>query len=255
PSTTLTFTVTSSPTTTLTLSTLAVTTPSASTTTVISTSTSTVQYCPTPTSCDNQGLQYAAFYNPEGNNADDSYSTFDPTYLKSTSVGGQGTANLYYSAVTTTAGGIDNHCTSADITVYGDSTEFGCQFFTLDHRGYLFAAETGTYTFSVSGVDDIFFLWTGTTAQSGWTRDNTALTVTETASDGSYSVDLTQGEYLPFRMIFGQAQGYAVFQVSVTDPNNDVILDSDSAGSPYLVQYSCDGTTAPQFAGAFGEEE
>jgi hypothetical protein len=71
---------------------------------------------------------------------------------------------------------------------------------------------------------------------------------------GSYSVVLTQGEYLPIRIIFGQAQNAAVFQISLTDPNGDVIMDSNSAGSPYLIQYSCDGILAPSFAGAFGSE-
>lgn len=60
-------------------------------------------------------------------------------------------------------------------------------------------------------------------------------------------------EYLAFRIVFGQAQGAAVFQFSVTAPDGTVILDSNTEDSPYLVQYSCDGTTAPEFP-AFGSE-
>jgi hypothetical protein len=44
-----------------------------------------------------------------------------------------------------------------------------------------------------------------------------------------------------------------VFQLSVTAPDETVILDSDTPNSPYLVQYSCDGTTAPPYP-AFSQE-
>lgn len=239
---------------TATVSTYAATTPPASTVTVTATSTSTVPYCPTPTSCNNLGIQYGAFNNPENNNNDGSYSTFDSTFMKSTAVGGQGTANLIYSSVTTTAGGINNHCDGYTISVYGSSTTIPCKYFALDHRGYIFAEKTGTYTFFVYNIDDIFLLWTGPTAQAGWDNTNTALTVNENASNGTLSVALTQGEYLPIRFVFGQAQGYAIFGMSVTGPDETVILDSATSGSPYVVQYSCDGTSAPQFAGAFGQE-
>jgi GLEYA domain len=244
---------------------VAVTTPSALTTTINATQTLTVNSCPTPSSCNNQGLQYGAFYNDQGANTQKGpggYPNYNPVYMKSTTCGGDG-AELYYSDVTTSIGGIDNSCSSSEITVYDDSTEFPCDYFSLDHRGYLFAPIAGHYTFTVSGVDDIVLFWTGVNAQGGWTRDNADLVIAYgddpsgniySPGDGSFTVTMTQGEYLPIRIIFGQAQNAAVFQISLTDPNGDVILDSNTAGSPYIIQYSCDGILAPPFVGAFGSE-
>lgn len=141
-------------------------------TTVTVTPTSTFTYCPSPTpdtSCNNQGLQWAYYPNPFGSNGDREYSAFDPTYFK--------TANPTVDGVTGYAG-ISGPCgdTSSTYSFYGN-TEY-CSNITLDYRGYLYAAQTGTFTFSVSNVDDIVLVWVGPNAYSGWTRTNAALVVT-----------------------------------------------------------------------------
>lgn len=132
-------------------------------------------------------------------------------------------------------------------------------YFALNHRGYIYAALTGAYTFSFFGVDDAVWLWVGPTAYSGWTRANADLTVTfqfenpYRPASGSRLIQLTHGQYYPLRIMFAQTYGEAVFQFTVTAPDGTEFLSSDSAGSDYLVQYSCDGTTAPQFP-PFGSE-
>ncbi|KAG9656761.1 hypothetical protein KCU78_g8651, partial [Aureobasidium melanogenum] len=56
-----------------------VTTPA---TTLSTTSTSTVNYCPTPPSCNNEGIRWAIYPNSVYN-SDNMYSGYDPTVIKS----------------------------------------------------------------------------------------------------------------------------------------------------------------------------
>ncbi|ETS80724.1 hypothetical protein PFICI_08253 [Pestalotiopsis fici W106-1] len=247
PSTTVTSTVTVTPTATsiVQVAASATTTP---TVTVTATSTSTEIVCPTPSSCDNQGLQWAEYYNSQGDNNDASYSNFYAEVYKTQTPNVQG--------VTSTIGGIDASGGVA-ISIYGSSSTFYSDYFALDHKGYLFAVATGTYKFSFAGVDDIAALWLGSTAYAGWTRANANLVVPfhqgYGPGSGSTTIDLVEGQYLPIRVLFGQGQGNAVFQLSVTAPDGTVFLDSSTENSPYIVQYSCDGTTAPAYT-AWGTE-
>ena len=113
---------------------------------------------------------------------------------------------------------------------------------------------SGAYTFSLSVPDDISMMWVGPTAYSGWSRDNAnMLNYYGSGATKTYQVDLVEGEYYALRIMFGQAQGGAVFAASITAPDGAVILDSDSSPSLYLVQYSCDGVFAPEYA-VFGSE-
>lgn len=154
--------------------------------------------------------------------------------------------------MTSTLGGIDT--TSNPITLYGSTQTFPLTYFALNHRGYIFAEVTGTYTFSLSVPDDISMMWVGPTAYSGWTRANAnVLNYYGSGATRTYQMDLLEGEYYALRIMFGQAQGGAIFAASITAPDGTVILDSDSSPSPYLIQYSCDGILAPEYP-AFGSE-
>ncbi|CAD0093002.1 unnamed protein product [Aureobasidium mustum] len=193
-----------------------VTTP---TTTLPTTSTSTVNYCPTPPSCNNEGIRWT------------------PEYQATASVCG----GLYANDV-------------GEISIYGSTQTFESDYFTLNHVGYIFAQSSGTYTFTLTQPDDIALLWLGSKAYSGWTRANAdATAVIVGRPSASATVDLVQGQYLPFRVVFGQAQGAVSFYLTLTAPDGTVILNSDTPDSPFLVQFSCDGTSAPAFP-AFGSE-
>jgi hypothetical protein len=97
-------------------------------------------------------------------------------------------------------------------------------------------------------------MWIGDTAYRGWTRGNAnVLNYYGSGATQTYQMDLVEGEHYALRIMFGQAQGGAVFAASITAPDGTVILDSNSSASPYLVQYSCDRTSAPTYA-AFGSE-
>ncbi|KAI5196673.1 hypothetical protein E4T39_07676 [Aureobasidium subglaciale] len=218
------------------------------TTTVPTTLTSTVNYCPVPSSCNNAGIRWGYYPNYENNNigdGDDYYSNYDPTVIKSETPDYQSTA--------TVAGGL-NQNTVSDISIYGSSQTFHSDFFTLNHVGYIFAQNTGTYTFTLGNVDDIVLLWLGDTAVRGWTRGNAnALAIYSSQPTASASIDLVQGQYLPFRVVFGNAQGAISFSLQLAAPDGTVILDSNTQDSKFLVQYSCDGVAAPAFP-AFGSE-
>lgn len=141
-----------------------------------------------------------------------------------------------------------------DLSIYGSSQTFRSAYFTLNHVGYIFAQVTGTYTFTLSNVDDIVFLWHGDKAISGWTRDNADVTaIYSVLPTSAGTVDLVQGQYLPFRIVFGNAQGAIKFTVQLAAPDGTVILDSNTQDSKFLVQYSCDGVAAPVFP-PFGSE-
>lgn len=161
--------------------------------------------------------------------------------------------------MTSSIGGIDESG-SGDESIYG-SPPLSSTYFVLNHRGYIFAQQSGTYTFDISSVDDTVYLWIGSDAYSGWTAADSNIEVSyavtaspKHAGSGSYSIDLVQGQYYPVRIIFAQAQGGAVFEITVTAPDGEVFLSSSTTGSPYLVQYSCDLVTAPPYAEPFGSE-
>ncbi len=64
---------------------------------------------------------------------------------------------------------------------------------------------------------------------------------------------MVEGQYYPLRIIFAQAQGAATFGMNVTAPDGTAILDSNTQNSPYIVQNSCDGVTAPGYS-PYGRE-
>jgi hypothetical protein len=195
-------------------------------------------------------MLWAEYTNSQGSNNDATYSNFYPEVYKSQSPGVDG--------VTSTIGGISASGGVA-ISVYGSSQTFYSDYFALDHKGYLFAVATGTYTFTVSGVDDAAFLWLGSEAYAGWTRSNADLIVAYHQGvgpgSGSTTIDLTEGEYLPIRIMFAQGQGNAVFQLSVAAPDGTVFLNSNTENSPYIVQYSVSNCSCCLMPNSFSSSE
>lgn len=128
------------------------------------------------------------------------------------------------------------------------------QYYAINHWFYVFAQTTGTYTFSFSNVDDILFLWTGSVAKTspqGTTRANANLVLAyPSPRQGSYTVSLTAGQYLPVMIQMGQGDGPSAFSLSITDPTGRPIQDgtasTSSTPSGDIVAFSCDGT-APRF--------
>lgn len=190
----------------------------------------------------------------------DVYSLYDPTYLKDPSVNGT-SQTVYGTGVSKLVGGFQTSCpsgASGNVSYYAGTFTYSCFQFSLNSRGYVWIHTTGVWTFTITGADDAVILWAGQYAQQGWTKPNANISLAfsyKTGAPGtSFSVSLTQGTYLPIRLVSCQASGGAGYYFSIADPNGITLVDSNTAASPYVVQYSCDGTSAPKYAYLFGKE-
>lgn len=194
-------------------------------------------------------MQWAYYVNPDqdANVPGTSYSSFDPTLLK--------TLTPSYASTTTymTLSGDG----SAPIHIYGSPGTFASTYFALNHRGYIHALQGGTYTFTSHHSDEIILYWIGSKAYSGWTRSNADLedaVFSPTSGELlSFTKELQQGQYYALRIVYANAQTGSLEAISVTAPDGTVILGPNSAPNPYIIQYSCNGTEAPAYP-PFGQE-
>ncbi|KAF7198498.1 hypothetical protein HII31_00237 [Pseudocercospora fuligena] len=232
--------------------------------TTITATTSIQGTLPTPSSCNNQGMQYAVFANNQpGHVNGDAYTAYDPTYLKARGSPGSNSTwtTIYYNSTIAGIGGYNQNCPNNNARfLYANApATIPCQQWSADYRGYLYVYSTGTWRFSASGVDDAFLLWLGPLARQGWTKANANLSLAFAYSTGApsgfFTTTLQAGTYLPMRIVHGQAVGGYGYQLSIQDPNGLVAQNSDSSGSGYVVRNSCDGTTAPPFPYTFGQEQ
>lgn len=207
------------------------------------TTTVTVSACATPPACDNLGVQWAEYRNfleRPGNDAN--YSAFLPEVYKGHTPEIPG--------VYGNIGPVDfTSSRSRLVTIYNSNQAFPSAFFALDHKAYFFAPTAGRYVFSVTNVDDAVFLWLGPKAYAGWTRANADGfgVYDEGAGFARVFADLDAGEYVPVRLMLAQSQGPASFNFFVAAPDGTNVVSPDVVDSPYLVQSSCDGVTAPAF--------
>lgn len=126
-------------------------------------------------------------------------------------------------------------------------------FITIDYHGYFVAPSSGTYNFATRSVDDIFLVWGGPIAYSGWTKENAILTSTYGSYPGTnevhyFAVILVQGEHYPLRFIYANGDGPGNFDIDVHVGGTPVNLTASN-----LVGFSCDGILAPPFP-AYGFE-
>ncbi|KAJ5601079.1 hypothetical protein N7510_010613 [Penicillium lagena] len=208
--------------------------------------TTTTTLCPVPTTCGNEGVQWAYYkdsaipYN--GIQCSGPY-TWDPTEIKSMAPSySSTTSDIYLDSTGAT-----------DVSIYGSDQIFDVTYMALNHRGYIYAEVSGEYTFASPETDDILFFWGGSKAVSGWTEANADATNYYCGPGVSFTVSLLSGQYYPFRIVYANAEANAYESITITAPGGTVILGPTSAASPYIVQYSCDGTSAPPFP-AFGDE-
>jgi hypothetical protein len=59
-------------------------------------------------------------------------------------------------------------------------------------------------------------------------------------------VTLSAAQWLPIRIMWANGGGPGIFSISIMAPDGTELIGPDLTSSPYLVQYSCDGTS-PQY--------
>lgn len=223
------------------------------TTTVTTTSTVYTTVIPTPDiSCNNAGLQYALDYNQPQNINDPAFEDFNTDYYKTDKYDAYG--STYSTSFNT---GNDQTYYSA----YGQPAR-DVQRLGINERGYLYAYQTGTYVFDLQYSDDVVAVWVGDVAYSGYNRQNTNLFGTYSSyktdynRDMQFSIFLAGATYTPFRIITANTGGPGGYTFVLSAPDGTQIagFSSDASTSQnYLVQFSCDGVSAPQFP-AYGQE-
>ena len=199
------------------------------------------------TTCDNTGLEWA-YYNKTADtkwtwDAKDagpdpvSYKTIQPVCRSTTDhIGG-----FWWSWNKTT-------------TFYNKPTLLSTSGAIVNHRGYFFARETGTYAFSIPSCDHVTFVWVGETAYAGFNEGN-ALVVSsfQNTTEVKATKYLVERTYYPLRVLYGnQGGGPGSLYFEITSPAGVVLHGTDGSASKYVVRKSCDGK-APVFA-AFGDE-
>ncbi|KAM0210800.1 hypothetical protein ACHAPQ_003753 [Fusarium lateritium] len=226
------------------------TTTTAAVTSDVATTTTEAAFCATPIACSNVGFDWAYYSNPT-QNTDTTYSSFHPASFKST--------DPIFVGTTPRIGGLFNGPNNAPSgPIYGSSTDLDLDYFALNHHGYIYACEGGTYKFDIPYANDAVYLWLGAKAYSGWTEGNADAKALYNQPDhiagrASFQIALPANVFIPIRIVYGQAQYGGGFQFTVTSPSGRVIVDSDAASNPLIVRYSCDGVIAPAYPG-FGME-
>lgn len=212
---------------------------------------------PTPDlSCDNHGIEYAIFSNPYTRGL----QRFDPTYSEFSAVAFQ-TAAPQATGVTNYLG-LPFVGRGTQASIYGNPPQ-SLELTAINHRTYLFAKISGQFTFDFTLSDDISLLWVGSNVYGPrYTRANANLEqlynggiAIDQQTTYTYNVTLTQGQYVPIRVLYANAEYDADFTFNIYAPDGELVTNSSTAFtfSPYVVRFSCDGVKAPRYV-PFGAE-
>ncbi|SPJ77939.1 uncharacterized protein FTOL_06358 [Fusarium torulosum] len=187
-------------------------------------------------SCDNGGLDYAiyehTFYNADAPH----FSSFDATFFHD--------ATPTYTGITERIGIQPGTDWTKPFTIYEGSPSQKFQYKAVNHRGFLYAPETGTYEVTVPNSDEITLVWFGEKALSSWTRENADLEQDYPGGTSkSFQIDLEAGTYTPFRLLWANAQGELNFIAEVQAPGGKIIVNGDRVDNKYLVREACDRST------------
>lgn len=207
--------------------------------------TSTISATPTPTSCLTAGVQWVYYYYG-GQGAPwfgGDGETWDPTWFKTSGI----TPDIIDSTLSPL--GFEGVCLDYRlIDFYGRLAP--CTFFAIDYIGYVYAYQSGSFTFTLDVPDDHAFLWLEEKAFSAWDLSNTDINIQEADTDPkSFSYNATQGEYIPYRIHYGQRVRPYTFAAGLVGPDGAILMGNTTETSPYLVHYSsCDCTPSPELS-------
>jgi hypothetical protein len=137
--------------------------------------------------------------------------------------------------------------------IYGYDETFLLQEFAIDHHGYFYGCQTGTYIARFVLYSGALYFWVNNTATSGWTAENAVTTMFFTSDDNifttaEYEFTMNAGSYLPMRLFFAQPVGYGgMFLFNITTPDGQTAYDYDLATNPYMVTEECSWSSLPPF--------
>ncbi|XP_044717753.1 GLEYA domain-containing protein [Hirsutella rhossiliensis] len=119
----------------------------------------------------------------------------------------------------------DSTCTNPSI-IY-DKNVPSLENIVLQHIAYFHPSKKGTYTFNVLEADDAAYIWFGKFAKDGFNSHNADITKfygQPQRTPLTYQVEKA-GAYIPFRLLYVNAQTCAAFSMTVKDPDgNEVVL-------------------------------
>lgn len=192
-------------------------------------------------------MAYAAYSNSyAGGQATASYPAYTPQAYKKVTPNFSGVTNYI----------AESNDASGTISVYGNAG-VSAQTLVLDHTFYVFARQTGYYSFNIPYTDDIQFVWVGSNALKGWTRSNADIfqywnqdITTETPQTLAYN--LTIGQYLPVRVQWANGGGAGDLQFNVYAPDGSAIMASvagtnSGSSSVDIVRFPCDSSLGASF--------
>lgn len=193
-------------------------------------------------SCNNQDLEGA--YYPNILKSDP--SGLDPTLYK--------TQNPTVQGVTASAGGFQGICADKSRTFNFYGQDESCEYFVIDHRGHLYAAQTGNFAIWVLAALDLVLVWAGADAYTRWTRSNALIDATGQLPAGGITKTyiVTRGDYVPLRILFADSVSIFYFSINITAPDGSIVFKFPSPTSNFVVTHSCDGA-APAYP-PFGAE-
>lgn len=120
--------------------------------------------------------------------------------------------------------GITRQCDSVNPVYYGQTMPGTAEYNMVVHVGYFRPKTSGTYTITLTGEDEAAYIWYGSTAVSGWTNAN-ANAIGTNYTPGTVTITATAGTVYPFRLVFVNAQGCAIFNFAMTDPSGASATD------------------------------
>lgn len=225
----------------LTTTTIYTTTGSAPLATSTSTAGGTVTVMVTvPTSCGNGGMDYAIFSNPfQCSSSNATYPSLDLSHWWQAQPIATGVVNglMYQNNANSNSG-------QSTLSIYNTTASVAASQFFIMHHAYLYAREAGTYTFTSWNADDYTGLFLNTFAIKDYTRARSTmehLYKLDQSHSKSFTVNLKQGQYVPFRVVYANGGGAAFFSFAITTPSGRVIGQCWDDTTPYVVRSSCDG--------------
>jgi hypothetical protein len=118
--------------------------------------------------------------------------------------------------------------------VYGYSS-LNTTYTTFVYHAFFIPTQDGSHTFTFQNVDDIAYLWLGSTAYSAWSESNYNVKAVFRNTPGMYTVSLVTSTCYPVTILFANAQQASSLNFTVTLPDGTVVTDTTGL----LVQPSC----------------